>query len=94
MEAREQPMPKRNVARRCPRVGSERLVQTALNPALVLYTLSVFGSSAHLEDDGVHGAVRHAELAQPEGGAQVGGEEAGAQHHRLLSIQVSAEGTA
>ena len=87
-------MLKRKVARRCPRVGSNRLVQMALNPAPFLLNLGMFGSSAHLEDYGVHGAVRHAELAQSKGGAQIGSEEAGAQHHCLLSIQVPAEGAA
>lgn len=42
----------------------------------------------------MYGAVSHAELAQPEGGAQVGGEEACAQHHRLLRVQVPAGGAA
>ena len=42
----------------------------------------------NLEEDGVGGAVGHAELAQLEGGAQVGGKEARAEHRRLVRIQV------
>ena len=38
----------------------------------------------NLEEDGVGGAVGHAELAQLEGGAQVGGKEARAEHRRLV----------
>lgn len=45
----------------------------------------------HLELDGVGGAVGHAKLAQAEGGRQIGSEQARAQHHRLVSIQVPAK---
>ena len=45
-------------------------------------------SQGHLEGDGVGHAIGHAELAQAEGGAQVGGVQPGAQHHSLIGVQV------
>ena len=69
-----------------------RVIPSSREPTQVPERLRSSGtrSEAHLVGQGVGHPVRHAELAQAEGGGQVGGEEARPQRDGLVRVQVPA----